>query len=84
MDGLKKSNKVMSKVRAKFVCYSVTDFGKQKSVKLAAIYGKEGENADFTKATPFGEITMSIDNDTPASDFFKPMENYYLDFEKVD
>lgn len=72
------------KVKAKFKCASVTDFGTNKSVKMQAIYGKEGENADYSKATPYGNLEIGVDKDTPAADFFQPQKEYYLTFEKCD
>lgn len=73
----------MKKVRAKFRCNSITDFGGQKQAQLSAIYGTEGENADYAKATPSGQLSISIDSETPASEFFKPGGEYYLTFEPV-
>ena len=70
-------------VRAKFHCNSVNHNEYNRNVNLTAICGKEGENADFTKATPVGELNISISNDVPASDFFVPGQNYYLDFTQV-
>lgn len=74
----------MSKVRAKFKCNSVTDFGYGKQATFNAICGSEGENADFTNATPAGELKISISKDVPASDFFEPQKDYYLTFEKAE
>lgn len=71
------------RIKAKFVCNSITDNGWNKSANLTAVYGKEGENSDFAKATPSGNLTISIDKDTPASDFFEPQSSYYLYFEPV-
>lgn len=70
----------MARTRAKFQVHAVTDHGHNKFVKLGAVYSrKEGtENYDFTKATPSGELTMSIDNPAAAVQF-KPMRMYYLD-----
>lgn len=70
----------VTRVRAKFRCNSIEDFGTNKCIKLTAIYGKEGENADYSKYTPFGELKINIDNETRASTFFVPGRNYYLDF----
>jgi hypothetical protein len=70
------------KVKAKFNCLSVKNWQYGKEAELNAIYGTEGENADFTKATPNGKIMIAISNDVPASEFFIPGENYYLTFEK--
>ena len=73
----------MDTVVAKFICNSVTETTYNKEVKLNAVYGTEGENKDFTKATPSGSLSINIDKNVPASDFFKPGDSYYLSFEKV-
>lgn len=70
-------------VRAKFRCNSITDYGTRKEVKASAVYGNEGENADFTKYTPSGELSMHISEETKAAEFFKPGEEFYLTFEKA-
>lgn len=70
-------------VRAKFKCNSVTDFGNQKQISFNAVYGTSGENASFTKYTPYGELKINIDSDAPAADFFKPQKEYYLNFEEA-
>lgn len=49
-------------------------------VRLGAVYGKEGENKDFSDATPSGECWMQINVDRPALAFFKPGKNYYVTF----
>lgn len=71
-------------MRAKFRCNSVTDFGTQKQAQLYAVYGKEGENADFAKATPSGDLKINIDAEVPASNYFTPGKEYYLDFTQVE
>ena len=71
------------KVRAKFHCNSVESYQFGKTAKLTAVYGKEGENHDFAKATPSGKIEIGIDDDVPASLFFKPGREYYLTFEEA-
>jgi hypothetical protein len=47
------------------------------------VYDKEGENADFAKATPSGMVEMRIDKDVAASEFFEPTKRYYLTFEEA-
>ena len=69
--------------RSKFKCNSVTDNGYNKSASFSAVYGKEGENADYSKATPSGSLTISIDKETKASEFFTPQKDYYLVFEEA-
>lgn len=73
----------MSTVRAKFVCNSVENYQYGKKAKLSAVYGKEGENHDFAKATPSGQLEIWIDNEVPASTFFEPGKSYYLTFEEA-
>lgn len=73
----------MPTIRAKFRCNSITDNGYNKSANLTAVYGQEGENADFAKATPNGTLSIGMDKDTKASEFFEPQKDYYLVFEKA-
>jgi hypothetical protein len=67
--------------RAKFQCHSITPGynADQKTVWMTAVYGTEGENADFAKATPSGVFQMTVDKDTAAFDSFARGANYYLD-----
>lgn len=73
----------MEKVRAKFRCLSIEEDATNKTAKFMAIYGTEGENADFTKYTPSGELRIMIAKEAPASSFFVPGGDYYLDFTKA-
>jgi hypothetical protein len=73
----------MDKVKAKFSCNSVEEFQTSKEAKLTAIYGTEGENADFTNSTPSGNIVINIDKSASASNFFIPGQDYYLEFSKA-
>jgi len=72
------------KVRAKFTCNSVKDFGQWKEASFNAVYSDKGENKDFCEATPSGELSITISGNVPAKDFFKPQTNYYLDFTEAD
>jgi hypothetical protein len=54
-----------------------------RKVKLGAVYGTAGENADFSKATPSGECWMQIDAGVPASRFFEPQADYYVHFTRA-
>lgn len=68
--------------RAKFRCTSVNDFGGgSKAVRLDVAYDPNGngENANFTKATPSGMCEMRIDNPEAALQFV-PGQYYYADF----
>lgn len=73
----------MARTRAKFRCHWVQDHGDNKLVQLGVAYSKvQGtEDADFTKATPSGSITMQIDNPAAAVQF-RPGAFYYVDFEE--
>lgn len=80
----KMSDVKVTNVKAKFKCQSVTNFGPGgKTAELNAVYGTDGENGDFTKSTPNGQLKISISNETPAADFFEPGKDYYLIFEAV-
>jgi hypothetical protein len=71
----------MQKVRAKFRCVSVTDYGHQKQVHATAVSGIEGENADYSRYTPSGELKITIDQGTVATEFFTPGKPFYMTFE---
>lgn len=66
-------------VRAKVRCESID--GNQ--AKFTTVYepdaAKDTENARFTKATPWGNIALGIDNPA-ALEQFKVGESYYVDF----
>lgn len=70
-----------ARTRAKFYCNEIADFGSSKQVKLSAVYAPDanGEDAGFTKATPWGEIAMTIDNPAAAV-HFEQGKTYYVDF----
>ena len=62
-------------VIAKMSTASVEDFGMSKRLKLNAVYdnrvnlGDNAENKSFTKATPWGECIMTIDNPYASKQF---------------
>jgi len=66
-------------VSAKVCCEGIEG----NAVKFRTVYEgdekKNPENARFTKATPWGEITLGIDNPDALSQFEKGKE-YYVDF----
>lgn len=66
-------------VRAKVQCNGVKD----NSVSFNTVYEpdetKDKENARFTKATPWGEIKLGIDN-PDALRQFESGKYYYIDF----
>lgn len=75
----------MEKIRAKFQCQSVTNYGGSEEVRLTPVVGADGneENKSFSKYTPSGELKMLIDNlDTRG--FFIPNKEYYLDITKAE
>jgi hypothetical protein len=69
-------------VRAKVTCEGVKD----NAVSFRTVYEtdaeKDAENARFTKATPWGEIRLGIDNPA-ALEQFVPGKSYYVDFTPV-
>ena len=86
LDELKKANKKnkdqMTTVQAKFRCDSVipNPYSNSRVAHFHAVYGTDGENASFSKATPSGMLSMTIDNETLASTFFEQGKDYYLTF----
>ena len=71
-------------MRAKFKVSQINQFETQKQIIASAIYGHEGENADFTKYTPSGKLEMLVTNEAPASEYMRPGDEFYLTFEKID
>lgn len=69
-------------MRAKFLCCSVKDYGHLKEAELMPVTGGSGENEDFFNFTPAGLLRLSIDKNV-AMDYFKPGNEYYLDFTEV-
>lgn len=75
----------MRSTRAKFLCNSIEKFGGEScQVKMSAVYAPDanGEDANFTKATPWGELKMAIDNPAAACQF-EPGKYYYIDIHQV-
>ena len=66
-------------VRAKVTCEGIKD----NAVSFRTVYEtdaqKNDENARFTKATPWGEIRLGIDNPTALA-AFEVGKSYYVDF----
>lgn len=70
----------MATTRAKFTCYSVTDYGLVKAVVLQAVTdASTPENKAFWTASPSGKIEISITN-PPAAAVFEAGKSYYVDF----
>lgn len=80
----------LSAVRAKMKVWGIdhTEFGQgskpQHKVRLGCVYGKEGDNKDYSDATPSGECWMQISDGRPALDFFKPGKEYYVTFTEAE
>lgn len=75
----------MPKFRAKFRVESSEVNDQQQQVLLArAIYGTEGENADYAKATPWGELRINIDPSTDAHGMLEPGNDIYIDVIKIE
>jgi len=72
-------------VKAKFKCDSVTTFAYGgKEATMSAVVGNNTEdNADFAKATPSGQLRISISPDVKAAEYFEPGKEYFLTFEKA-
>ena len=67
-------------VRAKFRCQSVKSYGTAlpANIEFSAVAdASTPENERFTKYTPGGQLTLTVDN--PAVTFV-PGQDYYLDF----
>ena len=77
----------MNKVKAKFTCNAVipNSWGNgSTTAHFHAVYGDNGENADYSQATPSGNISIVIDKDVPAATFFEQNKDYYLTFEAAE
>lgn len=71
-------------IRAKFQCSTVTrDEYDNETVKLRAVNGPKGTaNAQWSKYTPTGELSISISN-PDAQGKMKPKGCYYLDISEA-
>lgn len=70
-------------VRAKFRCNKIEETETTKDVKMSAVHSDEGENKDFFDASPWGEFSIGINKGRPASDYFEPGKEYYLDIHEA-
>lgn len=66
-------------LRAKFMCTKIEDYGTLKQVYLNAQYSNTKEDNQFSAATPSGDMKMTVTTEAGMS-FFKPGDQYYLDF----
>jgi hypothetical protein len=72
----------MVKVRAKFRLASVLDQGFTKTLNFNAVGDNNKENSQFSKATPWGEIKIVVDNPDAVAQF-TPGDEFYVDFIKA-
>ena len=66
-------------VRAKVTCEGIVENNVSFRTVYEADAAADTENARFTKATPWGEIRLGIDNPA-ALEQFQPGKSYYVDF----
>lgn len=71
----------MKKVQAKFECNSKIEYNYGTVVTFHAVYGEGKENLEWSKLTPSGSLSMVINKEKPAADFFTQGAKYYLTFE---
>lgn len=75
-------------LRAKFRCYDVISTSDvhgdkySESVKLHAVTDETEDNKSWAKATPAGQLSMTIDN-PKAFESFRQGDEYYLTIEKA-
>lgn len=67
-------------VRAKVRITSIEKFVGQSTLKATPVSGTQGENADYSKYTPSGLITLNISDETKAATYFEVGKEYYVDF----
>ena len=77
------ATQVVAKMKCNSTETSKHQYGQSMKVRLGAVYGTEGENKDFSAATPSGECWMQIDVGRPAAEFFEPGADYYVMFTKA-
>ncbi|HCE1714961.1 TPA: hypothetical protein NGR89_004456 [Vibrio parahaemolyticus] len=68
-----------NKVRCKFKVDSITNYQYGNEAKLSAVVSNdpEHENSKFFGATPAGQLTVMVSNES--IDSMKPGQEYYLD-----
>jgi len=66
-------------MKAKFKCDRTIDYGNQKVAELSVVTDGSEENKHFSKHTPQGTLSITLDQEAMV-DFFKPQEEYILDF----
>lgn len=71
-------------VRAKVRINSIEKFVGQSVMKATPVTGGAGDNADYSKYTPNGAISLTISDETKASTYFVVGKEYYVDFTPAD
>ena len=71
-------------VRAKVRITSIEKFVGQSVMKATPVTGSAGDNADYSKYTPSGAISLNISDETKAATFFEVGKEYYVDFTPAD
>ena len=75
------SPKLFIMVRAKFTLDSIQEQeGISKLFNFSAVTNGSAENESFAKHTPFGQLQMVIDAETPAAKYFEVGKAYFLNF----
>lgn len=70
--------------RAKFKVWQAVKSDGRTNIQSSAIYGHEGENAEYSKYTPSGNLSIIIDDSTPAANHLQAGDEFYLDFTKIE
>lgn len=70
----------MTPVVARFRCNEIVEREQNKEARFSAINRMDGDNANFTKYTPSGNLQITIDKDAPAASSFTPGKTYNLTF----
>lgn len=74
-------------IQARFTCNAIVPSAyapdKVMNIYFNAVFGQEGESADYSKATPYGQLSMGVDMGTKAATYFEIGKDYYLHFERV-
>lgn len=68
-------------VRAKIRINSIEKFVGQSTLKASPVTGTAGDNADYSRYTPSGQITLTISDETKAATYFEVGKEYVVTFE---
>lgn len=72
-------------LRCKFKFQQVTKLDNARVVQLSASNEKDGDNEDWSKYTPCGDLTITVTNESAFEqiDQMNPGDHYYLDIKQV-